>query len=92
MLSVAQPVARPRLAGKVGGSNPLTQHLRNIAQSGSASAWGAEGRRFKSGYSDQIKKYRSIAQFGSAPALEAGGRGFKSLCSDQNTAGCSAVW
>ena len=46
----------------VGGSNPLSRSNRGIAQPGSASALGAEGRRFKSCCPDHF--YGAIAQLG----------------------------
>ena len=35
-------------------SNKSTQNIRDVAQSGSAHAWGAWGRRFKSCHPDLI--------------------------------------
>ena len=52
------------------------KNKRSVAQSGSASALGAEGRRFDPCHSDQYrfeKDYRCLAQFGRATRLERGG-------------------
>ncbi len=46
----------------VAGSNPVSRSIRDVAQSGSASALGAEGRRFKSCHPDHF--YGAIAQLG----------------------------
>ena len=43
------------------GSNPTTRSFRDVAQPGSASALGAEGRRFESCHPDH---YGAIAQLG----------------------------
>ena len=70
------------------GSMPVSATIfsRDVAQSGSASAWGAEGHEFKSRRPDQSRmsdEVRGVAQPGSAPALGAGCRGFKSHRPDQ---------
>ena len=48
---------------KATGSSPVTRSYRGIAQSGSASALGAEGRRFKSCCPDHFF-HGAIAQLG----------------------------
>lgn len=53
---------------------------RGMAQPGSASVWGTEGRRFKSCYPDQ---HLGVAQPGRVPRSECGGRRFKSCHPDQ---------
>ena len=49
---VAQLVEQLICNQPVGGSSPLDGSIRGIAQSGSASALGAEGRWFESSYPD----------------------------------------
>ena len=89
------------------GSNPViptkqvfSNTCRGVAQSGSASALGAEGRGFESLRPDQISDiehlvainfhatviggHRSVAQPGSAHAWGAWGREFESHRSDQS--------
>lgn len=58
------------------------KNKRSVAQSGSASALGAEGRRFDPCRSDQ-KDYRHLAQSGRALFWGDKGRRFKSGNADQ---------
>jgi hypothetical protein len=98
-------VAHRSGGARVAGSNPVTltifdgclleRFYRGIAQSGSASRLGREGRRFESCCPDQFgrryfsssclwqKFYRGIAQSGSASRLGREGRRFESCCPDQ---------
>ncbi len=41
-------------------ARPMRPHGRSVAQPGSASVWGTEGRRFKSGHSDQFRLHGPI--------------------------------
>jgi hypothetical protein len=66
-----------------------TSPRRSVAQSGSASGLGPEGREFESLHSDHrrfktgfIAGWRSVAQSGSASGLGPEGREFESLHSD----------
>ena len=76
------PDRRRRPGGSRVGPGPqptddILACVRDVAQSGSAPALGAGGRRFKSARPDQAIRRAGVAQLARASAFQAEGRGFE---------------
>ncbi len=74
------PAKGARTSAHVGGACLSPRPGRGVAQSGSASGLGPEGRRFESSRPDQGLEGRraSLAQLDRAPGFDPGGSGFES--------------